>query len=85
MHSQLKWLLTSKYYDDYLKELKAGHYFASTTSLSVTDLLDWSKCTYADWPLIDRQVPHRDDEDPIRTKEVLSKLLPPDKYPEHYL
>lgn len=85
MHSQLKWLLTSKYYDNYVKELKAGHYYQNTTSGSIIDLLIWSKNTYEDWPIVNISVPHQEREPVITTKEVLSRLLPPDKYPEHYI
>ena len=83
MHSQLEWLLTSKYYDNYVKELKAGNYYQNTTSGSIIDLLIWSKNTYEDWPIVNIDVPHQEREPVITTKEVLSKLLPPDKYPEH--
>ena len=85
MHSQLEWLLTSKYYDNYVKELKAGNYYQNTTSGSIIDLLIWSKNTYEDWPIVNIGVPHQEREPVITTKEVLSRLLPPDKYPEHYI
>ena len=85
MHSQLEWLLTSKYYDNYVKELKAGNYYQNTTSGSIIDLLIWSKGVYEDWAVINKHVPRQEREPVISTKEVLSRLLPPDKYPEHYI
>lgn len=85
MHSQLEWLLTSRYYNSYVKELKAGNYYQNTTSGSIIDLLIWSKGVYEDWAVINKHVPRQEREPVISTKEVLNRLLPPDKYPEHYI
>ena len=69
----------------YLKELKAGHYFINTNSSSIVDLLAWHRCAYSNWNIISAKVPYNHNETLISTEEVLNELLPPDKYPEHYI